>query len=289
MPRPRARWGRRILIAIVLVAVLDGLWLAAHWPDWSKIARGPVPRSRFLDDWEAASKKKARWSPVGISTLPEHLLRAVVIAEDARFWGHDGFDVEALREAMSENVTRGRFAFGGSTISQQTAKNLFLTPSRTPLRKWHEAVFTWGLERHATKRRILEIYVNDAELGRGVFGVEAAAQEYFDVRASEVTREQAIRLAATLPSPKKDNPSTKTKRFQQRVAKIRRHLDRADRASGRDSAAATPATAMHASPAVVDSAGSRAPDYAITRTAPRRAPASSTRRVTSGPIARRSR
>lgn len=231
--RLRARWITKILVVAMVLGALDALWLARRWPDWSKIARGPVPRSRFLEDWEAAAKRKARWSPVPIGTLPEHLLRSVVIAEDARFWGHDGFDVDALREAMSENASRGRFAFGGSTISQQTAKNLFLTPSRTPLRKWHEVVFTWGLERHASKRRILEIYVNDAELGPGIFGVEAAAQEYFGVAAAGLTREQAIQLAATLPSPKKNNPTTRTKRFEQRVSKIRRHLDRADELTGR--------------------------------------------------------
>lgn len=213
-------------VAVVLVlAAADAVWLGWIWPDWKPIARGPVPASRFLRDWERSSRRKARWMPVPLSTIPAGALRAVLVAEDSNFWQHGGFDGEAFKEAMSENVARRRIAFGASTISQQTTKNLFLSSSRTPLRKWHELVLTWGLERNVSKRRILEIYVNDAELGLGLFGFEAAAQNYFSAPASTLTMEQAIELAATLPSPRKDNPSTRTARFDHRVAKIRRWLD----------------------------------------------------------------
>lgn len=211
---------------IVVLAALDAIWIRWHWPDWKALSRGPVPASRFMRDWEKSSGKRASWRPVSIAALPPHLLRAVTVAEDARFWGHDGFDVEALREAWSENVSRGKVAYGGSTISQQTAKNLFLTPSRTPVRKWHEVVLTWALERNLPKRRILEIYLSDAELGTGIFGVEAAAQTYFGVPASQLTNEQAIELAASLPSPRKHNPATRTKPWARRVKKISRHLER---------------------------------------------------------------
>ncbi len=211
-------------IALALVAFADAVYLRALWPDWEPIEKGPVPRSRFLRDWEKANHKKAKWTPVAIDEIPEKAVRAVLIAEDANFWGHEGFDSAALREALAENVSRGKVAFGGSTISQQTAKNLFLTPSRSPLRKWHEAVLTWALERNVSKRRILEIYLNVVELGPGVYGFEAAAQEYFGAKAADLTQAQAIELAASLPSPRKDNPSTRTERFDRRVKKITRWL-----------------------------------------------------------------
>lgn len=246
------------MLAIALA--LDLLWIRWHWPDWNKIAHGPVPASRFMRDWERASGKRATWRPVTLGTLPPALLRAVTIAEDSRFWGHGGFDVEALREAWSENASRGRVAFGGSTISQQTAKNLFLTPSRTPIRKWHEVVLTWGLERNVTKKRILEIYLNDAELGPGLFGVEAAAQTYYSIPSSALSEEQAVELAATLPSPRKHNPATRTKTWARRVAKIERHVERARAASGEAAArgATTPeryAPAPALEPATTTTAG----------------------------------
>jgi monofunctional biosynthetic peptidoglycan transglycosylase len=193
-----------------------------------------------MRDWERSSGKRASWRPVTLASLPAHVPRAVIVAEDAGFWGHGGFDVDAFKEAMSENVSRGRMAFGGSTISQQTAKNLFLTPSRTPLRKWHELVFTWGLERNASKKRILEIYLNDAELGTGIYGVEAAAQTYYTIPATALSPEQAVELAASLPSPKKHNPLTRTKRWANRVKKIQRHLDRWDSAKPAPTPSATP-------------------------------------------------
>lgn len=231
MARRRRRWrklARLAAIALVVAIALDLVWIRAHWPDWNGIAKGPVPASRFMRDWEKTSGRHAKWRPVAIGTLPKHLLRAITVAEDAGFWGHGGFDVDGLREAWSENARRRRFAFGGSTISQQTAKNLFLTPSRTPLRKWHEAIFTWGLERNVSKRRILEIYLSDAELGPGLYGVEAAAQTYFSIPASQLSPAQSIELAASLPGPKKHNPETRTRPWQRRVAKITRHLERLD-------------------------------------------------------------
>jgi monofunctional biosynthetic peptidoglycan transglycosylase len=103
-------------------------------------------------------------------------------------------------------------------------KNLFLSPSRNPLRKWHEVLLTWRMEQHLDKRRILELYLNCAEFGRGIYGVQAAAQHYWGISAASLSSRQAIELAATLPSPLHDNPSTRTRPFQRRVAKITRHL-----------------------------------------------------------------
>ncbi len=156
--------------------------------------------------------------------IPAHMQRAVVVAEDSRFYWHAGFDLIAFKEAMDNNMTEGRFAFGGSTISQQTVKNIFLSSSRNPLRKWHELIITWGMEKNLSKKRILELYLNIAEFGRGVYGVEAAARHYWGIPARRLSIIQAAELAATLPSPRKNNPRTRTKAFERRVEKILRWM-----------------------------------------------------------------
>lgn len=207
----------------------DGLYLAWIWPDWHTLSKGPVPRSSFIQtyleqrpahrDWPPL-----RWVPVDHGRLSRTLMRAVVVAEDARFYAHNGFDLQALREAMDYNLERGELRYGASTISQQTVKNLFLSASRDPLRKWHEAVLTWAMERHLSKRRILDLYLNVAEFGLGVYGAEAAAQIYFRHSAADLSSREAAELAASLPNPKRDNPATHTRTFQRRAAKIARRL-----------------------------------------------------------------
>lgn len=215
--------------ALLLLAIADGLYLFFIWPDWTALASGPLPQSSFMrayqqqrgahPDWPAL-----QWQPVRLTQLPRHLPRTVLIAEDARFYAHDGFDFQALREMLDYNLARGRLVYGASTISQQTAKNLFLSPARNPLRKWHELLLTWRMEQHLDKRRILELYLNYAEFGRGIYGVQAAARHYWSISASQLSVQQSIELAATLPSPVHDNPATRTRAFRRRVAKIARHL-----------------------------------------------------------------
>src|SRR5258706_1785792 len=114
---------------------------------------------------------------------------------------------------MTSNLAEGRMVVGASTISQQTVKNLYLNSARNPLRKWHELVLTWGLERNVSKRRILELYLNIAEFGPGVYGVQAAAQTYFGTSAAALTIEQAAKLVASLPAPERHNPATHTSYF----------------------------------------------------------------------------
>jgi monofunctional biosynthetic peptidoglycan transglycosylase len=152
------------------------------------------------------------------------MIRAAIAAEDSRFYQHEGVDFDALKEAMEYNLSEQRMAYGASTISQQTVKNIFLSPSRNPLRKWHEFLLTLGMERNLTKKRILEHYLNLAEFGKGIYGVEAAARYYWGIPAYRLTSRQAIELAATLPSPVKNNPRTRTKSFQKRVKRIRRYF-----------------------------------------------------------------
>jgi monofunctional biosynthetic peptidoglycan transglycosylase len=143
---------------------------------------------------------KHEWVPY--ARISPHLKRAIVAAEDARFTEHEGFDWEAIEKALEKNRKKGRVVSGASTISQQLAKNLFLTASRTPWRKGQEALITVMIEQVLEKRRILEIYLNVIEWGDGVFGAEAAARHYFRQGASTLGPEQAARLAAMVPNPR---------------------------------------------------------------------------------------
>ena len=220
------RWCWRIL---ALLVVMDVGYLIGIWPDWDKYAEGPVQRSSFIRLYELEQHKHAdwpqlSWRPVPLDAIPQSVIRAVIVGEDARFYEHEGVDIDALKEAMEYNLSEKRLAYGGSTISQQTVKNVFLNPSRNPLRKWHELVLTLGMEKNLSKKRILELYLNVAEFGRGIYGVDAAARYYWNVPASRLTSRQAIELAATLPSPVKNNPQTRTRAFQHRVNKIRRYF-----------------------------------------------------------------
>lgn len=223
------RWG---LGLVALLAALDLVYIVAISPDWAALAKGPIPKSRFMLDYEARRATERglpplRWQPVSYAHFPKHLVRAVTIAEDARFFTHAGFDVEAIQEAFDYNIAKGKLARGASTISQQAAKNLFLTPSRNWLRKWHEVVLTWTMERRLSKQRILELYLNTVELGRGVYGVEAAAQAYFGKPVSAITPREAAELAATLPSPVKANPATRTQFFLRHAATVESRLNHA--------------------------------------------------------------
>jgi monofunctional glycosyltransferase len=221
------RWTVRILLLLI---VADLVYLATIWPDWQRLAVGPVPKSNFISVYEQRLDDKAwprlRWSPIPLAQMPRHLQRAALLAEDIRFYQHSGFDLIALKEALDYNLERRELAIGGSTISQQTAKNLFLSPARNPVRKWHELILTVGMEQNLSKRRILEIYLNNAEFGRGVYGVEAAARHYWGIPASQLSVMQSAELVATLPSPVKHNPASRTPAYERRVAKIANLLAR---------------------------------------------------------------
>lgn len=162
----------------------------------------------------AAEGQTIHHQPVALVRMSPHIVRAVIAAEDARFCEHSGFDVEAIQDAMESNASGGRTR-GASTISQQTAKNLFLWPQRSWLRKGLETYFTALIEFMWPKRRIMEHYLNVAEWGDGIFGVEAAARQRFGVAAEDLTPLQAARLAAVLPSPNRwraDNPGPYVRR-----------------------------------------------------------------------------
>ena len=214
-----------VMKLLLLLFIVDLFYIATIWPDWERIKSGPVPKSKFIEQYERQRKQQGdpylRWRTVPFAKIPEHLVRAVIVAEDSRFYQHNGFDLIAFREAMDYNLSQRRAVVGGSTISQQTVKNMFLSPSRNPLRKWHELLMTMFMEKKVSKRRILDIYLNIAEFGRGIYGVEAASQHYWGLSAFQINESQAVELAATLPSPKKHNPKTQTKTFNRRVTKIK--------------------------------------------------------------------
>jgi monofunctional biosynthetic peptidoglycan transglycosylase len=152
------------------------------------------------------------------------LKRAVLVAEDINFFSHRGFDFAELEKAVREAIEDGEPPRGASTISQQLAKNLWLSPGRNPYRKLKEAALTWQLERRLDKRRILELYLNVVELGPGIFGVEAASRRYFGKAAAELSDGEAAQLAAALPNPAAWHPGAPSRVYQRRVAAILRRM-----------------------------------------------------------------
>lgn len=182
------------------------------YPDVSKLKKDNPKKSAFMeyreDEWAREGKKyKIQQVWVPYSAISPYLIKAVLIGEDDKFWHHEGFDYEAMQKAIEKDIKAKKFKLGGSTISQQLAKNLFLSPSKNPIRKIREAIITWRLERTISKKRILELYLNVAEWGdRGIFGIEAASRHYYGKSASALGPEEASRLAAVLPNPRKFNP-----------------------------------------------------------------------------------
>jgi monofunctional glycosyltransferase len=192
-----------ILGAAILAFFIVQLWFYGHILYWAKY---PVGTTRFmearLDTLRQSNPKAAlRYRWVDYARISPALKRAVIAAEDAKFIDHEGFDWEGIQRAIEKNEKKGRAVAGGSTISQQLAKNLFLSGERSYIRKGEEAIITLMLETTLSKQRILEIYLNVAEWGNGIFGAEAAARHYYGVSASQLSAWQAARLAAMLPRP----------------------------------------------------------------------------------------
>lgn len=204
----------RILKYFALSLALLGAYLGSFFviPDIGELAKKNPGKTAFMEwreaQWAKEGKKKAitqRWVP--LAQVSPMLLKAVLIGEDDKFYQHEGFDYEALEQAFEKNLKEGRFAAGASTISQQLTKNLFLSPEKSITRKLKEAILTWRMEHTLPKRRILELYVNVAEWGDGIFGIEAAARHHFRKSASQLTSMEAARLAAVLPNPIRFNPT----------------------------------------------------------------------------------
>lgn len=200
---------RTRIIKLAVLAFFIGLaYLGSFfiYPDVGELAKKNPGKTAFMEwreaQWaEKGEKKKItqRWVP--LSQVSPLLIKAILIGEDDKFYQHEGFDYEALEQAFEKNLKQGRFAAGASTISQQLTKNLFLSPEKSLTRKAKEAILTWRMERALSKRRILELYVNVAEWGDGIFGIEAASRHYFHKSASALSSMEAARLASVLPNP----------------------------------------------------------------------------------------
>lgn len=189
--------------ALIVASAVYQFWLFAQILYW--VGHDPET-TRFMEIRLKAIRKKIpgarlkqQWVDYGRISI--HLKRAIIVAEDAKFIDHDGFDWKGIQQAIEKNQKRGKIVAGGSTLTQQLAKNLFLSGERSALRKGEEAIIAAMLEAVMDKRRIFELYLNVAEWGEGVFGAEAAALHYFSVSAANLSPEQAARLAATLPRP----------------------------------------------------------------------------------------
>jgi monofunctional biosynthetic peptidoglycan transglycosylase len=216
------RWTWHAFLLALIALVLVQFWFLAHiwyWADHNPESTAFMrARLEIIHEDEPGATLSYRWVPY--NRISSHLKRAVVAAEDDKFMDHTGFDWEAMQKAYEKNVREGEIVSGASTIPQQLAKNLFLSGSRTWWRKAQEAVITAMLETVLTKHRILEIYLNVAEWGDGVYGADAAAHYHFGVPAAALTAAQAARLAVMLPSPRSYPPGRDTVYLQQRTAAI---------------------------------------------------------------------
>lgn len=202
----------RAAFAAMLLAVAGAAAWTLWLPDPAPLKKSPPKTTAYIElrKRQAAKAGKPfvlRWTFVPLSSISEHLKGAVVTAEDDGFWRHDGVDWAAQRVAWERNLSERKLAHGGSTLTQQLARNLYLSPSRNPLRKIKEALIARRLEKVLGKRRILELYLNVAEWGPGVFGCEAAARAYFDKSAAELTPDEAVAMAVVLPNPRRWSPA----------------------------------------------------------------------------------
>jgi monofunctional biosynthetic peptidoglycan transglycosylase len=229
--------------------VIGGVYVVLTWPDVAALAQTAPRSSAFMDrhrerQREAGQPDGIVWHWVPWEEVSPHLKRAVVSAEDMEFFSHSGFSTSEMRAAIRETLREGKDLRGASTISQQLVKNLWLSPSRNPLRKLKEAVLTRQLEQRLSKRRILELYLNVVEFGPGVYGAEAAAQHYFGRSAASLTELESAQLAAGLPRPRSWHPGIDSPYYRRYVEDILGRMDRATflwRAIGADSAE-TPTT-----------------------------------------------
>ncbi|HEX9742087.1 MAG TPA: monofunctional biosynthetic peptidoglycan transglycosylase [Nitrospiraceae bacterium] len=235
MKSNRLRILLRIALALALLVVLPTAGLALYWwatfPDVKSLVKANPSTTALIEARLAEARGKDPdaepsrvWVP--LTEIAPELQFAVIVSEDASFYFHDGFDWEGIKDAALRNVEAGKLARGGSTITQQLAKNLYLSSHKTLLRKAHEVLITYALEHYLTKKRILELYLNVVEWGKGVFGAEAAARHHFGKHASDLSPEEAALLAAMLPSPRTYDPLKMTGYLSVRQQQILRLVEK---------------------------------------------------------------
>jgi monofunctional biosynthetic peptidoglycan transglycosylase len=216
---------RRSLLAVAAALAGATVLFFATLPDVRPLATRWPQTTAFMERRKALLAREGRparleWTPVPLSQIAPEMQRAAIVAEDSRFFEHRGVDWEATRDALEANLEKGRIKVGGSTITQQLAKNLYLTPARTPWRKLRELAIARRLERTLPKKRILELYLNVIEFGTRTFGVEAAARRYFGKPARDLSRIEAATLAAIIPSPRLYDPARHPERVERRARRI---------------------------------------------------------------------
>jgi len=240
---PDSPWPRRLRVAGIIVGVTLVLWLLFVWITWPDVGalRTENPETTaFIEMYrtlqrEAGRSDEVAWSPVPYARISPNLKRAVVASEDSEFFFHDGFSSHEMKEALKKAIREREAPRGASTITQQVAKNLWLSPRRSLTRKLREAILTKQLEKELSKARILELHLNIAEFGPGIYGAEAAARHYFGLPASGLSPRQGAMLAAGLPRPKRWNPSSDSEYYRSRVERIldiERRLEYLDRYVG---------------------------------------------------------
>ena len=234
MKSTRRRILFRAALGLVLLLVLPPAGLALYWwltfPDVKSLATANPETTALIEARLAEARAQDPdaepdrvWVP--LAEIAPVLQHAVIISEDASFYYHEGFDWEGIKEAALRDLAEGKLQRGGSTLTQQLAKNLYMSSHKTFLRKANEALITYALERHLTKKRILELYLNVVEWGSGVYGAEAAARHHFGKHAADLAPEEAALLAAMLPSPRTYDPLKVTRYLSVRQQQILRLLE----------------------------------------------------------------
>ena len=220
----------RGLVLFFMILFLYQLWIFLHIVWWIKFNPSSSAfmedRLDIIQEQNPDAELKYKW--VDYSKISNNLKRAVIASEDAKFVDHEGFDWEGIQKAYKKNLKKGKIVAGGSTISQQLAKNLFLSTKRTPWRNGEEALITVMLENILSKRRILEIYLNVIEWGNGVFGAEAASRHYYKTSASKLNSGQAAKLAAMIPNPRFYDKHKYTNYLSRRTATIQARMRSAE-------------------------------------------------------------
>ncbi|MCH7336922.1 monofunctional biosynthetic peptidoglycan transglycosylase [Acinetobacter sp. NIPH 2699] len=212
----------RVVMLVIGVILLIQLWIFSSLVWWRT---HPVNTTMFmrLDYWSDLKPIQHDWRDY--DQISDNFKHAVLAGEDAKFIHHHGFDWAGIQFALERNNKKGEVVAGGSTISQQLAKNLFLYNKRSFIRKGQEAAATWMMERMWSKRRILEVYMNSVEFGQNIYGVEAAAQFYYGKSSKSLTREQAAFLAALLPNPKYYQDNRNDRKLQYRKSVILKYMN----------------------------------------------------------------
>ena len=219
---------RRILrwtFFIILAVLVLGIGYNLVFPNISRLKKEAPKTTAFMKYRQEMSRKAGKnlaiaWTWMPLDKISPYLVQAVVVSEDDKFWSHKGLDFEAIKTALEKDIRNKTWRYGGSTITQQLAKNLFLSPSKNPIRKLREVILTWRLESTLSKKRILELYLNVVEWGTDIFGAEAASERYYGKPASALSPQEAAHLAVVLPSPRRYNPLSGSDYIEERAREV---------------------------------------------------------------------